>query len=304
MADEKALAGVLLIGGAGLVWWQMQQKDAQSAAQPLSGVEWLNSHKGGAMGTLAAYTPQQQTANNGGNGMGFNFGPLLEWGLGKLASGDLFGGGRKPQPQQPQQPQAQLDRPQQGGGFLGDLFGGWWGNGATSGADAGGVSAGGSAGQGGSGMGPGGVNFDDYESRYNLPGGYLRRTAQIESAMNPNAKNPRSSAGGLFQFIDSTARQYGLTNRYDAGQATDAASRLARDNASQLRRTLGREPTGAELYLAHQQGGRGASRLLGNPNAPASSIVGSAAVRLNGGSTNMTAGEFAGLWINKYNRGV
>ncbi|QIE47396.1 lytic transglycosylase domain-containing protein [Pseudohalocynthiibacter aestuariivivens] len=148
-----------------------------------------------------------------------------------------------------------------------------------------------------------GVDFATYERREGLPAGYLHRTAQIESGLNPNAKNPRSSAGGLFQFIDSTARQYGLSDRYDPTQATDAASRLAADNAAYLRRKLGREPTAAELYLAHQQGAGGAAKLLRDPNRPATDVVSSAAIRLNGGNTDMTAGQFAGLWINKFNKG-
>ncbi|HEV8035819.1 transglycosylase SLT domain-containing protein [Yoonia sp.] len=154
-----------------------------------------------------------------------------------------------------------------------------------------------------SGRGPGGVDFDQYESQYGLPGGYLYRTAQIESSLNPNAQNPRSSAGGLFQFINSTAQAYGLTNRFDPVQATDAASRLAQDNARHLRSVLGREPTAAELYLAHQQGAGGAARLLRNPNGRAVDTVGSAQVRLNGGNDNMTNQQFANLWLNKFNAG-
>lgn len=155
---------------------------------------------------------------------------------------------------------------------------------------------------GGSDMGPGGVDFAEYEARYNLPRGYLRRTAEIESSMNPNAQNPRSSAGGLFQFINATAADYGVRNRFDPVEATDAAARLARDNANRLRPVLGREPTGGELYLAHQQGGAGAVRLLRNRNARAVDVVGRQQVRLNGGDDNMTAGQFADLWINKWNR--
>ncbi|WP_171056174.1 transglycosylase SLT domain-containing protein [Paenibacillus sinopodophylli] len=30
-----------------------------------------------------------------------------------------------------------------------------------------------------------------------------------ESSFNPNAKNPKSSAAGLFQFLDSTRKNYG-----------------------------------------------------------------------------------------------
>lgn len=127
----------------------------------------------------------------------------------------------------------------------------------------------------------------------------LMKIAMIESSGNPNAKNPRSSAGGLFQFIDSTAKSYGLKNRYDPAEAADAAARLAKDNAAHLRKVLGRDPTDGELYLAHQQGAGGAARLLRNPSASAESVVGAAAVRLNGGKPGMTAGQFANLWIRK-----
>lgn len=139
-------------------------------------------------------------------------------------------------------------------------------------------------------------------SRYGVSPDAMRVIAQIESSGNPNAKNPSSSAGGLFQFIDSTARQFGLRDKYDPYQASDAAARLMRANASALRATLGRDPNVGELYLAHQQGAGGATRLLGNPDARAVDIVGSKAVRLNGGDASMTAQEFANIWINKANK--
>jgi hypothetical protein len=127
----------------------------------------------------------------------------------------------------------------------------------------------------------------------------MLKIAEIESSFDPNAKNPNSSAGGLFQFINTTASDYGLSNRYDPAQAADAAARLAKNNAAHLRHALGREPTVAELYLAHQQGAGGAAKLLANPNTAAAAIVGAEAVRLNGGREGMTAGEFAGLWLKK-----
>ena len=139
----------------------------------------------------------------------------------------------------------------------------------------------------------------DAAQRYGVDPNALLNIAMIESSGNPAAKNPRSSAGGLFQFIDSTAAQYGLRDRFDPAQAADAAARLTRDNAAHLRKVLGRDPTGAELYLAHQQGAGGAAKLLKNPNAPAASVVGENAVKLNGGRADMTAGEFAGLWLKK-----
>jgi hypothetical protein len=141
------------------------------------------------------------------------------------------------------------------------------------------------------------------EERYGLPAGYLARTAQIESGGDPNARNPNSSAGGLFQFIDSTARQYGI-DKFDPAQATDGAARLAADSAQHLRGVLGREPTAGELYLAHQQGAGGAAKLLSNPQARAADLVGADAVRLNGGDpATMSAADFAGKWLGKFGEG-
>ncbi|TCD15500.1 hypothetical protein E0D97_06235 [Oricola cellulosilytica] len=127
----------------------------------------------------------------------------------------------------------------------------------------------------------------------------LKAIAWLESRGNTRAKNPKSSAGGLFQFVDGTAADYGLANRFDAVEASDAAARLMRDNRAVLKKALGREPTRGELYLAHQQGAGGASKLLSNPNVPAASLVGAEAVALNGGRPGMTAGQFAGLWLAK-----
>jgi hypothetical protein len=144
------------------------------------------------------------------------------------------------------------------------------------------------------------TDFAKIEQTYGLPAGYLDRVYTIESGRNPDAQNPNSSAGGGFQFIDSTAQEYGLTDKRNLAASADAAARLAADNKAALTRALGREPTAAELYLAHQQGGGGASALLSNPNARAVDVVGQDAVMLNGGDPNMTAGDFAGKWTGKF----
>ena len=141
--------------------------------------------------------------------------------------------------------------------------------------------------------------FAQAGTRYGISPQFLSRTAQIESGMNPNAHNA-SGADGLMQFVPSTAKQYGLANPRDPNASIDAAARLASDNKRVLVASLGRDPSDAELYLAHQQGAGGASKLLANPNAPAASIVGKQAVVQNGGRPDMTAGEFAGMWLNKF----
>lgn len=147
--------------------------------------------------------------------------------------------------------------------------------------------------------GPTGQVITNAAARHGVPPEALLKIAVIESGGNPNARNPRSSAGGLFQFIDSTARQYGLSNKFDPAQAADAAARLMKDNAAHLRGVLGREPTAGELYLAHQQGAGGAAKLLASPDRPAVDVIGWDAVRLNGGAPGMTAGQFAQKWVSK-----
>jgi hypothetical protein len=130
--------------------------------------------------------------------------------------------------------------------------------------------------------------------RYGVDPAALLATAKIESGLNPNARNPNSSAGGLFQFIDSTAQQYGLRNKFDAAAAADAGARLMADNTAFLR-SRGLPVTPTSLYLAHQQGPAGAAKILANPEAPLASLVGDDAARLNAGS-GKTAGAFADMF--------
>jgi len=143
--------------------------------------------------------------------------------------------------------------------------------------------------------------IDEASARYGLPPEWLRGIADIETGgkFNADAQNPNSSAGGLFQFIDTTWAQYGNgANKHDAYASTDAAARLLLDNRNELKAKLGRDPSGPELYLAHQQGSGGAVSLLADPSARAADIVGYDAVALNGGSSDMTAGDFAAIWTN------
>ena len=142
-----------------------------------------------------------------------------------------------------------------------------------------------------------------YEERYGLPAGYLSRTRSIESRDGQNTFNPKSGAAGDFQFIPSTAKQYGLADPYDLKQAADAAGRFTRDNMQYLQAKLGRAPTPGELYLAHQQGAGGAVKLLSNPDTPAGQLVGQKAVAWNGGDPNAPAMQFANKWVSKFDGG-
>ena len=126
--------------------------------------------------------------------------------------------------------------------------------------------------------------------------------ARLESGLNPRAQNPNSSAGGLFQFINSTWGQYGGGDKYDPARNADAGARYLRDVRDTLTRGLGRAPTVGELYLGHQQGPAGALRILQNPDGLARDAVGPDAVVLNGGTIDMTNRDFAMRWDRRASR--
>ena len=137
--------------------------------------------------------------------------------------------------------------------------------------------------------------------RNGVPEDDLTQIAWVESKFDPNARNPGSSAGGLFQFTDPTARAYKLANKFDAVASSEAAARLYSDNKRALEGRLGRQVNLGELYLAHQQGAKGASDLLSNPDKLAIDVVGRDAVLKNGGDETMTAAQFASRWTSKFN---
>lgn len=126
---------------------------------------------------------------------------------------------------------------------------------------------------------------------------YLLRTAERESALDPRARAPTSSATGLFQFIEQTwlgmvhnegarfgldAEAQAITRRADGryavadpGQrnailslredpaiASKLAGALTDSNQAQLARSLGREPRPADLYIAHFLGAGSAATLI------------------------------------------
>jgi hypothetical protein len=127
--------------------------------------------------------------------------------------------------------------------------------------------------------------------------GTVSRIIQIESAGNPNARNPLSGATGLGQFISTTwlntIKQHRpdlakgrsdaelLALRTDPRIATEMTTAHVNDNASALKAN-GLDPTPGNLYLAHFLGVGGAVKALkADPNTPAGVITGQAAVNSN-----------------------
>jgi hypothetical protein len=126
---------------------------------------------------------------------------------------------------------------------------------------------------------------------------FLLKTAQRESALDPNAKARTSSATGLFQFIEQTwlstvktaGGKHGMQAYSDAIQPTDAgrltvsdptlrdeilslrkdpaiaavmAGEFTQKNRDQLASAIGRTPGPGDLYAAHVLGARGAADLI------------------------------------------
>ena len=129
----------------------------------------------------------------------------------------------------------------------------------------------------------------------------LERTARLENASgDPNAVSS-TGARGYLQWTGSTAKQYGVTPG-DAASEADGGARFQIDNRLALANALGRAPTEAEVYLAHQQGAEGAAKLILHPDLPAAVALGNAnAIAVNGGTPGMTAAAFVQKWTDKFN---
>lgn len=118
----------------------------------------------------------------------------------------------------------------------------------------------------------------------------------VESGGDPNAANPRSSASGLGQFIDSTWLATIRTARPElAGKSDEELLALKTDpqlsremteayaNQNQAILTKNGLPvTPGSTYLAHFAGPGGAVKVLqADPNAPVESVLGADAVKAN-----------------------
>lgn len=120
-------------------------------------------------------------------------------------------------------------------------------------------------GQAASGMVGGGGDpksmFARLESQYGLPAGLLDSVWAQESG---RGKNMRSLAGakGHFQFMDATAKQYGVADPDDLAQSADGAARMLRDLIKQNGGSL-------PMALAAYNWGQGNLMRKGFDRAPA-----------------------------------
>ncbi|MEQ1225145.1 tape measure protein [Acinetobacter pittii] len=67
--------------------------------------------------------------------------------------------------------------------------------------------------------------FAGIEAKYNLPAGTLSALHMIESRGNAKAYNKSTGATGGFQFLEGTAKQYGVKDRTDLAQSAEGAGK-------------------------------------------------------------------------------
>lgn len=119
--------------------------------------------------------------------------------------------------------------------------------------------------------------------------GYLNALIGAESAGDPNAKARTSSAGGLGQIIDKTWRDatkqmgvdWPVSDKYDPEKNLAVTKFLTEQNRKILSKAIGRNPSDADLYMAHFLGPTNAAKFIkamqANPNANAAQMFPKAA---------------------------
>ena len=99
---------------------------------------------------------------------------------------------------------------------------------------------------------------------------YLKTIALLESGGDANAKAKTSSAGGMFQFIDSTwtqmtkemGKDYSLKDKFDPKKAEEVAAYFSSKQKGQLEKGIGRQASSTDMYMSHFLGAGGATKFL------------------------------------------
>lgn len=149
-------------------------------------------------------------------------------------------------------------------------------------------------------------NIKASSQKHGVPEEYMRTMAYIESKGDATARSS-TGASGIYQFVKSTGKQYGLIsggadNRQNEAMNVDAGARLAKDNANFFKKRFGTNPEPWQLYMMHQQGAGGFCKLWAEAQSgqPASQAVRNS-MDLNGGK-GMSPNEFLSHWRNKWSQ--
>ena len=104
-----------------------------------------------------------------------------------------------------------------------------------------------------------GAYLKSLEKQFGLPAGLLDAVWLQESSRGANKRSSRAGAKGDFQFVDKTARAYGVVDSNDFGQSAMGAARMYRDLIAQYK---GNIPMALAAY--NEGSGNLANRGMGN----------------------------------------
>jgi hypothetical protein len=147
----------------------------------------------------------------------------------------------------------------------------------------------------------------------------LRTFANIESSGNKEVKTGKYS--GLFQLSNEEFLSHGGGDIFNANDNAMAAARKLKQESADFKSKTGREPTGFDLYMIHQQGVAGAPAHMNNPSGIAwqnvsryypseevakqaiwGNIPSDQKARFPGGVESVTSGQFIDMWRGKFSR--
>ncbi|MEG0346512.1 MAG: lytic transglycosylase domain-containing protein [Acinetobacter sp.] len=143
-----------------------------------------------------------------------------------------------------------------------------------------------------------------------IPPSVALTIAHIETGgtFSHTAKNPTSSAHGLFQVLDKSWSNLGGGDRSNVDEQIRIGFKHMKQAESHIKKSIGRELQPHEHYLGHLLGPSGASAVLkADPNTPLIDVVrkydpkNADAVVANNAMQGMTVGQAIGKWRNKWN---
>jgi hypothetical protein len=143
--------------------------------------------------------------------------------------------------------------------------------------------------------------------KHNLPTDLLARIAHSESGGKTDAKNPHSTAKGLFQFTDKTWKGVGGKEgeQFNPERNADLGAAYLRQNAEGLKKSLGRDPTYGEVYGAHHFGLAGIKNILNKKHdMPIDRVVSRQVIASNPHLKGKTVGDTMSFLSSRAGNGV
>ena len=143
-----------------------------------------------------------------------------------------------------------------------------------------------------------------------IPPNVALTIAHIETggSFSHTAKNPTSSAHGLFQVLDKSWSNLGGGDRSNIDEQIRIGFKHMKQAESHIKKSIGRELQPHEHYLGHLLGPGGASTVLkADPNTPLIDVVrkydpkNANDIVKNNAMEGMTVGQAIGKWRNKWN---